>query len=201
MGRGYQVMEFAHKFIKEQVQPGDICIDATAGNGNDTEFLCTLVGENGRVYAFDIQKEALERTKDRLEKKNLSNRATLLLCGHEKMKEKIEECKEQKEHGNQEKTGEISCIVFNFGYLPGGDHTLGTKAETSICAISQGLSLLKKGGMMSLCIYSGGDTGFEEKNAILHYIKTLDSKKYLVICSWWYNRENHPPIPVQIYKL
>lgn len=54
---------------------------------------------------------------------------------------------------------------------------------------------------MSLCIYSGGDTGFEERDTILEYVRTLDSRKYLVICSSWYNRENHPPIPVQIYKL
>ena len=201
MGRGYQVTEFAHKFIEEQVKSGDTCIDATAGNGNDTEFLCTLVGENGRVYAFDIQQEALEHTRERLEKKGLENRAILLLCGHEYMKEKIVDCKKRKEDGKQETAEEISCIVFNFGYLPGGDHALGTKAETSICAIRQGLELLKKGGMMSLCIYSGGDTGFEEKDAILEYVRTLDSKKYLVICSQWYNRENDPPIPVQIYKL
>ena len=83
MGSGYQVTEFAHKFIEEQVKPGDICIDATAGNGNDTEFLCRLVGTTGRVYAFDIQKEALEHTASRLRENGLDERATLLLCGHE----------------------------------------------------------------------------------------------------------------------
>ena len=199
MGSGYQVTEFAHKFIEEQVKHGDICIDATAGNGNDTEFLCRLVGTTGRVYAFDIQKEALEHTASRLRENGLEERATLLLCGHEYLNETIEkEWKKQEEQGGKE---EISCVLFNFGYLPGGDHTLGTKAKTSVCAIEQGLKLLKKGGMMSLCIYSGGDTGFEERDTILEYVRTLDSRKYLVICSSWYNRENHPPIPVQIYKL
>ena len=54
---------------------------------------------------------------------------------------------------------------------------------------------------MSLCIYSGGDSGFEEKDGILQYLRTLDSKKYLVIVSEYYNRPNNPPIPAMIIKL
>ena len=95
----------------------------------------------------------------------------------------------------------VSCIVFNFGYLPGGDHALATQKDTSIEAIYAGLDLLKKGGMMSLCIYSGGDSGFEERDAILEEIKKLDSKRYLVIMSSYYNRPNNPPIPVFIMKV
>lgn len=95
----------------------------------------------------------------------------------------------------------VSCMVFNFGYLPGGDHNLSTKKETSVEAIYEGLRLLKKGGMMSLCIYSGGDSGFEERDAILGELRKLDGKQYLVIVSEYYNRPNHPPIPVLIIKL
>ena len=43
-------------------------------------------------------------------------------------------------------------------------------------AIDAGLSLLKKKGVMALCIYSGGDTGFEEKDMILKHLKKLDEK-------------------------
>jgi len=92
-------------------------------------------------------------------------------------------------------------IMFNFGYFPGGDHKIHTKAESSIEAIQAGLQILRKDGVMSLCIYSGGDSGFEERDAILDYLKTLDSKHYLVILSEYYNRPNHPPIPVLIVKL
>ena len=95
----------------------------------------------------------------------------------------------------------ISCIVFNLGYLPGGDHKKATKGESSIQALTQSLTLLKKGGMISLCIYSGGDSGFQEREQVLSWLKDLDSKKYLVIRSDYYNRPNNPPIPVLIIRL
>lgn len=70
-----------------------------------------------------------------------------------------------------------------------------------MAAIHEGLRLLKKGGIMSLCIYSGGDSGFEERDAILAELKQLNSKKYLVVLSEYYNRPNNPPIPVLVLKL
>lgn len=54
------VVEWTHQFLKNYVSPGDICIDATAGRGMDTLFLCKLVGENGKVFSFDIQAQAIK---------------------------------------------------------------------------------------------------------------------------------------------
>lgn len=181
------VTEWCRHFMELQVESGDLCIDATMGNGHDTEFLCQLVGENGHVLAFDIQKQALEHTKDRLTKAGLISRAELILDGHEQL-------------SSYASSGSVSCIVFNFGYLPGGDHRLATQPDTSIRAIYQALGLLKKGGLLSLCIYSGGDTGFEERDAILAALKDLNPRQYLVIRSDYYNRQNHPPIPVLVIK-
>ena len=186
--KSYQITEWCHHFIRNHVQAGDVCIDATAGNGNDTQLLCELVGESGKVFAFDIQEQAVVNTKARLEEAELLQRAEVLLNSHTNMKQYVNE-------------GEVSCIVFNFGYLPGGDHNLATRKDTSIEAIHEGLRLLRKGGMMSLCVYSGGDSGFEERDAILEELKKLDGKKYLVIKSEYYNRPNNPPMPVMIVKL
>ena len=64
--KSYQITEWYRHFIREQVQAGDLCIDATAGNGNDTLLLCELVGKEGKVVAFDIQQVAVDNTKKRL---------------------------------------------------------------------------------------------------------------------------------------
>lgn len=186
--KNLQITQWCARFIKEQVSPGDLCIDATMGNGNDTLLLSTLCGENGRVLAFDIQEQALANTEEHLRKAGAPKNYTLLLESHTRLSQYAED-------------NSVSCITFNLGYLPGGDHTRATKGDTSIEALSQSLSLLRKGGLISLCIYSGGDSGFEERDAVLDWLAALDSHKYLVIRSEYYNRPNNPPIPVLIIKL
>lgn len=185
--KALQITQWCARFIKEQVQSGDICIDATMGNGNDTLLLCTLCGKKGHVYAFDIQEQALINTQQKLQKENAPENYTLLLESHTNM-------------NSYAAPGTVSCITFNLGYLPGGDHTKATHAASSIEALGQSLKLLKKGGLISLCIYSGGDSGFEERDAVLKWLRELDPHQYLVIRSDYYNRPNHPPIPVLIIK-
>ncbi len=186
--KNYQITEWVHHFLREHVQPGDLCIDATMGNGHDTAVLSKLAGENGKVIAFDIQQLALDNTREKLIKEKCPENYELILESHEKIGEYAAE-------------NTVSCIAFNLGYLPGGDHAKATRGESSIKAIERGLALLEKKGLMTVCIYSGGDSGFEEKEAVLSYIRGLDSKKYLVIISEYANRPNHPPIPVLIIKL
>ena len=60
MASQFGAVQLAHAFLAENVKAGDICIDCTAGRGNDTAFLCGLVGETGKVIAFDIQPAAVE---------------------------------------------------------------------------------------------------------------------------------------------
>lgn len=182
-----QITQWCHTIIMSCAKRGGVYIDATMGKGHDTEFLCRLAGETGSVLAFDIQKEAILFTEERLKKQGILNRASLILDGHEHMEKYADE-------------ETVDVICFNFGYLPGGNHRIATKAATSLEAIEKGLKLLKPGGMMSLCIYSGGDTGFEEKKEILEYLKDISSEKYIVIVNAYYNRGNHPPLPVFIFK-
>ncbi|MBQ8568790.1 MAG: class I SAM-dependent methyltransferase [Oscillospiraceae bacterium] len=185
--KSFNALDIIKRTIAETVHEGDICIDATAGRGNDTAFLCGLVGESGHVTAFDVQQEAVDSTKALLCEKGLSSRADVLLCSHSEMDKYAEE-------------GTVSCITFNFGWLPKGDHTVSTKKETSIEAIKKGLRLLKKDGIMTLIIYYGRDTGFEERDALLEYLPTIDSEKYTVLEMPFVNRPNCPPIPVIIMR-
>lgn len=188
MRNNYGIAEYTHHFIGQHVKQGDICIDATAGNGHDTVFLCELVGNKGKVIAMDIQEMAVNNTKKLLKEYSFKESAEVVLDSHEYI-------------GKYAKEESVSCIVFNLGYLPGGNHALATQAESTISAMETSLKLLKKNGLLSVTIYSGGDSGFEEKDAVLEWMKDLDEKKYLVIVSEYYNRPNHPPIPVQIIRL
>ena len=182
-----QITLWCHEVIRSQSPEGGFYIDATMGNGSDTLFLCELAGVAGRVLAFDIQDAALQKTAEVLKEHGYEERAELIHDGHEHM-----------DLYAGEEFADVIC--FNFGYLPGGDHAIATRADTSVAAVEKGLRILKSGGMMSLCIYSGGDTGFEEKERLLAFLKELPSREYTVIVNQYYNRGNNPPLPVFIFK-
>lgn len=184
--------EYCQHVMSLQVKPGDHCVDATAGNGHDTLFLAKLVGQSGRVDAFDIQECALQNTADLLQKtdpqEHLGRRVRLHLQSHAEMDREIKE-------------ESISLIVFNFGYLPGGDHRIATEKESSLRAVSLALKLLMPEGVLLLTLYSGGDTGEEERNALLQWASQLDPGGYLVLKTDFFNRGHHPPVPMVIVKL
>ena len=178
-------LTLSHKFIADHIKPGGFCIDATAGRGRDTLFLCGLVRPAGRVLAFDIQQEALDSAKELLDGHGLA--AELILDSHDNMSI----------YASPET---VDCVVFNFGWLPSGSHKIFTRPETSVRAISQGLDLLKPGGIMSLCLYYGRDNGYEERDAVLTCLKALDPSRYTVIVGQFINRKGDVPIPVFIIK-
>lgn len=184
---GLNTLFLAHKFVSEHVKPGDFCIDATAGKGRDTAFLCELVKESGRVLAFDIQPEAIAQTKAFLAEKGYEQIASVILDSHSNMAQYAE-------------PESVACIMFNFGWLPGGNHRIFTRPETSIPAIEAALQLLKPGGVLSLCIYYGGESGYAERDALLAYLATIDNQNYTVIVNTFHNRTGDPPIPVFVYK-
>ena len=181
--RPSQITAWCQMILRTLAPREGFYMDATMGNGHDTRLLCQMAGETGRVLAFDIQQKALDETRRLLAQEGLEKRAELILDGHEHM-------------DRYAKAETVDAICFNFGYLPGGDHDIATRADTSVQAVEKGLRLLKKGGLMSLCIYSGGDTGFEERDRLLAYLKSLPAKEYTVIRNDYYN----PPVPVFIWK-
>ncbi len=174
-----------HQVVARFLKRGGTCIDATAGRGYDTAFLCELAGDEGSVTAFDIQQEALDSTRQLLEERGL--RARLILDSHENMAKYFE-------------SESIDVILFNLGYLPKGDHAVYTRFESTRAAIESGLGLLKRGGLMSVCIYYGGDSGYEEKEALIPYLSTLDDGQYQVLMTTFHNWKKDPPIPVFIIK-
>ncbi len=175
------------ELLEAKIKSGDFCIDATAGNGHDTEKLCRLVGGSGRVLAFDIQEQAVKNTRNRLKELGLDKTGTVILDSHANM-------------AAYAKTGTADCIVFNLGWLPGGDHSVFTRAETTIAAMNAGLEILKDGGFISVSIYYGGRNGYEERDALLKYLEELDPLKYTVLTTRFLNRRGDVPISAVIYK-
>ena len=173
-----------HEIVKKYTPQGGVAVDATAGRGYDTAFLCDVVGKEGKVYAFDIQESAINSTKALLDSQGKS--AELILDSHANMDKYI--------------TEDVDVVMFNLGYLPHGDHSIYTHYESTKEAIMKGLDLLKSGGVMCVSIYYGGDSGYEEKDALLPWLKTLDDNKYQVLATFFHNWKGDPPIPVVILK-
>lgn len=180
-----QPQDITEYFINNYINEGDVVIDATAGNGYDTIKLCKKVGTPGKVYAFDIQKQAIESTKQKLESENIEN-ALLILDNHTNIDKYVAD--------------KVKAVIFNLGYLPKGDHRIHTKGETTIIAIKKSLDLLDDGGFISITVYYGKNSGTDEKNMVMEYIKNLDCKLYTATVHDFYNRPNNPPLTIIITK-
>jgi dsDNA-specific endonuclease/ATPase MutS2 len=180
-----QPQDITNFLIENYLAEGDIAIDATAGNGNDTLKLCRKVGKEGKVFSFDIQDKAIEETKKLIFESGFSN-AEIIKDSHEFMDKYINE--------------KVKAVIFNLGYLPGGDHRVQTKGETTIEAIKKSLDLLCADGFIAIMIYYGKNSGTEEKLKVMEFLKELDHKKYTVTIHDFYNRPNNPPITAVITK-
>ena len=153
--------------LRQVVRAGDHVIDATMGNGHDTLMLAQLVGETGHVTGFDVQEAAVESSRRLLTEQGMIDRCTLHVLGHEHMAERVE--------------GSVRAVVFNLGWLPGGDKSVTTHWETTEKAVSAALSLIEKGGVVTICAYPGHAAGDEERHALMEYLSALRPQEYNVL--------------------
>ena len=179
-------LQLIHNVVSAHLGAGGVAIDATAGRGYDTAFLCHIVGEGGDVLAMDIQPEAVRSTEALLAAEGL--KAQVVLDSHANM-------------AAYREAGTVDCIMFNLGYLPKGDHRVYTHYESTKDAIIAGLGLLRIGGLMTIGVYYGGDSGYEERDALMPFLATLDDSRYQVVVAHYHNWSGDPPIPVFIRKL
>ena len=176
----------ASDVLRRALQPGDVAVDATMGTGKDTQFLCELVGEAGHVYAFDVQGEAVERTRERLAQAGLLPRATLLLAGHETMRERVKESP--------------NAVMFNLGWLPGAAHAVTTKVETTLQAVAAACEMIVPGGVVTVCVYPGHEEGQRELEALLKFASSLPVRAYNVLGSRFLNAAPNTPQMLLIQK-
>lgn len=147
----------AQDAVRAVVQPGDVVIDATVGNGFDTCFLAESVGPTGHVIGFDTQHCAIEATTNRLAAHQFCN-VELRHESHEKIAAVAQ--------------ATVSAVMFNLGFLPRSDHTIVTQPESSTAAIAAAVSALKPGGVMTVLSYRGHDGGEEEYRAVDRLLST-----------------------------
>jgi 23S rRNA U2552 (ribose-2'-O)-methylase RlmE/FtsJ len=166
------------QFISTHIKEGGTVVDFTMGNGHDTLWLSRAVGENGKVYAFDIQQAALDSTAAMLEKEGAAKNYTLILDSHHNVKNYVKE--------------PICAGLFNLGYLPGGDKTITTLHETSLAAIAAGIDLLAPDGAIVCAVYPGHAEGTLEGELIEEMLSKLDRRK---ICATKFKIVNSPTSP------
>lgn len=168
------------------VKPGQIVADCTVGNGNDTVLLCELVGKEGKVYGFDIQREALEITSKKLSLMQNCSRVYLIQDGHENIDKYIKE--------------KLDFVVYNLGYLPKGNKSIRTNKYTTIISLQKAIQLLKDNGIILITSYTGHEGGMDEKNAVENFLGNLDQKLFNVLKYEFINQKNFPPILFAIEK-
>lgn len=181
--------ELAMYIVSGYIKAGDVLVDATCGNGHDT---LSLSGKSpGKLYAFDIADQAISNTRRLLISNGFQNRlddgSIQLICdSHENIDVYIRE--------------PVKAVIFNLGYLPGGDKSLTTSEHSTCSAVSKALTLLAKDGIVCITMYSGHHEGKGEKEALLHMAEALDSGKYHTAYVNMLNQKNYPPEILLITK-
>lgn len=178
-GKVVDLIELHKHFILQHLKEGEVAVDFTMGNGNDTLFLSNAVGEKGRVYAFDIQEEALLSTRTRLTENGAPENYTLICASHHRVREFVKE--------------PIKAGMFNLGYLPrSGKKAVTTMRETTMPAVEAAIDMLSPDGVLIIAIYPGHKEGELEGDMLREYFKTLSRFK---ICPSEFHILNSPTSP------
>jgi hypothetical protein len=158
--------QLAHLVMRQFLHSGDRAVDATCGNGHDTLLLAGLVGPTGKVWAFDIQEEAIRLTGQKLNTACMDERVELILGGHETMADYV--------------SVPVSAIIFNLGYRPGGDHGIITRPETTLSGLEQALQLILPAGILAITVYPGHCGGDSEERIVSNWSASLDQRSFHV---------------------
>lgn len=168
---------FVHKYISSLIDENDIVSDMTVGNGNDTLLLCKLAK---KVYGFDIQEEAITKTK---EKTKEYNNLILVKDNHTNVDLYIKE--------------KIRLFIFNLGYLPNSDSKVITKKDETLIAFKKAYDLLDDNGYIVITFYLGHIGGKDEYYLLEKYIK---NNKLNIVEIYKENKQLNEPITYIIKK-
>lgn len=181
-------VQLVHDYLAAQLREPRFCIDATCGNGGDTEFLCRLVGTGGQVLGMDVQPQAIAATRARLQRAGFDEtRCTLVCDDHARLM-------------SYAAPGSADAVLFNFGWLPGAPHDVFSTAASSLPALEAALEVLRPGGILSAVLYSGRVIGTDEKQAVLNWLHGLPIERYTVLICTFGNWAETAPLPCFVLK-
>jgi hypothetical protein len=184
-------IDLAHKHWKTLIKLGDTVIDATCGNGHDTLVLAqyALTPDSGKLYAMDLQQKAIDSSEqlllERLDRDLFEKIQFIHGCHSEFPKEIL--------------PGSVRLVAYNLGYLPGGDKSKTTLAETTLNSIQKAQELIMEGGLISITCYPGHSEGKREEGLIFDFSASLDPKQWSCCQHRWTNR-SHAPSLLMIQK-
>lgn len=149
-------------------------IDATAGNGNDSlslaqQALVSPVRASPlfELHLIDIQENALSNSRQLLHSNGIKTNCYYHHASHASI-------------GSMFSPNSIHLIVYNLGYLPGGDKNITTQASSSELSILQALDLLTPGGLMTIMFYPGHAEGAQEQKQLLPILFELPKTLFSV---------------------
>lgn len=174
----------AYKVIaRDFIKPQMTLVDATCGNGNDTLFLMKCLSNSGKLYAVDVQLEAIESTRMLMAQNGYQEGEHLILkhCSHE--------CFDFLEADER-----VDFVVYNLGYLPKGDKGITTTVRTTLSSLASALERLKSGGLVIVLSYRGHEAGEEEAVHLEIFLSKLSQSLYDVCKLDFVNQKNTPPV-------
>lgn len=182
----------AHGLWKEHLKGGDSAIDATCGRGSDLIILANYLLIPGftlnKIFVYDIQNRALEIARMRVQNRLCSEQFDQI-DWNERCHSKI---------GSSERGWPISLIVYNFGYLPGGDKDLTTSAETTLLSLNRASELLQPMGVISAMCYPGHPAGAKEAEVVVQFAKRLSGLNWEALI---YRQLDAPRAPFLIWLI
>lgn len=188
IGKFSNVHTIVDDIIETIIEDDWICVDATVGNGLDACKIVEKVKDKGIFYGFDIQKRALENTKELFESLEYEgNNIFLFEDNHENIRKYVK--------------SNIDFFIMNLGYLPGGDKNITTKWKSTISFIKNALEIININGIGIIVFYPGHKEGYDELLYVSEYLSELDQKSFNVLKYEFINQKNNPPQLVVIERI
>jgi len=182
----FNALMAARQFLASVLPNARCVVDATAGNGNDTLFLCRQTPADCQVVAFDIQLAAIRSATELIAGHGYQEKVRWIHADHAQLVEYI--------------ATPVDAAVFNLGYLPGQDHLITTGPASLGPALQGLLNLLAPGGRLTLVAYPGHGPGLAEIEFLETTLSQYPQQQFVVTRLNFINQCNNPAILYTIGK-